>query len=205
MNLLGNGIYGSSSAKAGLYTNGNIIMGGDYGMIKFDTNPVRITSAYQLLISDRYSESGMASSGDTISIRAFSGTVHINSNYGVYAGTNRLDASSSKKVKKNIKPIKQKYIDKIYEEVKKMPMYTYDYKKKYGDDNHFGFIIEDIEGTYLEKLLRIEKDKEDKNVKRYSQQEYEKMNTLVIQVLMNKVEKLEKIINEKEKANGKTN
>lgn len=193
-NLFGSGIYGTSTSVAALYTNGNFIMGGTYGMVKFDTNPVRITTANKLLLSDNYGESSMATSGDTISIRAFNGTVHINSNYGVYAGTNRLDNPSSKNVKENIKPLKQELVHEIYEEVKKMPMYTYDYKKQYGDKNHFGFVLEDIENTCLKNILRIEQNKEDKNIKYYSQQSLEKMNTLLIQELMKKIDNQQKEI-----------
>lgn len=188
-NLLGNGIYGSSSAKAGLYTNGNIIMGGDYGMIKFDTNPVRITTASQLLISDRYSESSMASGYDTISIRAFSGQVHINSNYAVYANTVLLASGSSKKMKKNIKKLSQQDVDKIYNELKELPRYKYDYKEKYsGQKNNIGFIIEDFENKNLGKILHVNKG-EEKNTKYYSHDDLTLVNSIVIQELMKKIDK----------------
>ena len=195
-----NRLYSNSSKVASsLYSNGNFILGGNYGMVKFDTNPVRITTADKLLISDSYSASEMANSNDTISIRAFSGTVHINSNYGVYAGSNRLDGSSSKAIKKNIKPIDPKYVDEIYKEVNKMPLYTYDYLDKYGDKDDFGFIIEDIENTCLNRTLKINKNPDDEKVKNYGTLELNKMNLLLIKELMKKNEELEKRIKELER------
>ena len=189
----------SSKVASSLYSNGNFILGGNYGMVKFDTNPVRITTADKLLISDSYSASEMANSNDTISIRAFSGTVHINSNYGIYAGSNRLDGSSSKAIKKNIKPIDPKYVDEIYKEVNKMPLYTYDYLDKYGDKDDFGFIIEDIENTCLNRTLKINKNPDDEKVKNYGTLELNKMNLLLIKELMKKNEELEKRIKELER------
>lgn len=189
----------SANVASSIYRNGNVIFGGNYGMIKFDTNPVRITTADKLLISDSYSANSMVTSNDTISVRAYSGTVHINSNYGVYAGSNRLDGSSSKNVKENIKLIKQKYINEIYNEVDKMPFYTYDYKEKYGDKNDFGFIIEDIENTCLRDVLKISQNQDDKNVKNYGTLELNKMNLLLIKELMKKNQQLEKRIEDLER------
>lgn len=189
----------SANVASSIYRNGNVIFGGNYGMIKFDTNPVRITTADKLLISDSYSADSMATPNDTISVRAYSGTVHINSNYGVYAGSNRLDGSSSKNVKENIKLIKQKYINEIYNEVDKMPFYTYDYKEKYGDKNDFGFIIEDIENTCLRDVLKISQNQDDKNVKNYGTLELNKMNLLLIKELMKKNQQLEKRIEDLER------
>lgn len=182
-----------------IYKNGNVIFGGDYGLIKFDTDPVRITSAHLLLISDTYDASTMASASDTISIRAYNGSIHINSNYGVFAGNNRLDGSSSKNVKENIKEIKQDYIDEIYEEVKIMPFYTFDYKEKYGDKNNFGFIIEDIEDTCLKDVLKINESEDDKSVKHYGPLELNKMNLLLIKELMKKIEILQKRVDDLER------
>lgn len=195
-----NRLYSNSSKVASsLYSNGNFILGGNYGMAKFDTNPVRITTADKLLISDSYSASEMANSNDTISIRAFSGTVHINSNYGVYAGSNRLDGSSSRAIKENIKPIDPKYVDEIYKEVNKMPLYTYDYLDKYGDKDDFGFIIEDIENTCLNRTLKINKNPDDEKVKNYGTLELNKMNLLLIKELMKKNEELENRIKDLER------
>ena len=184
----------SSKVASAMYTNGNVIFGGNYGMIKFDTDPVRITTNNKMLFCDSYSEKNMASSLDTISIRAFNGQIHINSNFAVYSGSNRIDGSSSKAIKTNIKPIEKQYIDDIYLTVKSMPLYTYDYLEKYGDKDDFGFIIEDIENTCLKRVLKINQNINNPLVKNYGTLELSKMNLVLIKELMKKIEFLEEKI-----------
>ena len=181
----------ASRVASSINRNGNVIFGGNYGLIKFVTDPVRITTANKMVISDNYSASSLPTNNDTIAIRAYNGTIHINSNYGIYANNNRLDGSSSRNVKENIKKIKQEYINDIYREVNKMPFYTFDYKEKYGEKNQFGFIIEEIENSCLKEVLKIRQNEENELIKSYSPLELSKMNLLLIKELMKRNEKLE--------------
>ena len=195
-NISSSGLTATGKAACEINKNGNIVMAGNYGQIKFDTNPVRVTTASKMIISDNYNTSTMVGTNDTIAIRAFNGTVQINSNYGVYAGSNRLDGSSSKAIKENIKPIEEEYANDIYNEVKKMPYYTYDYKEKYGDKDNIGFVIEDIEDTCLKRVLKINQNGENKDVKNFGTVDLSKMNLLLIKMLMDKIETLEKALKE---------
>ena len=195
-NISSSGLTATGKAACEINKNGNIVMAGNYGQIKFDTNPVRVTTASKMIISDNYNTSTMVGTNDTIAIRAFNGTIQINSNYGVYAGSNRLDGSSSKAIKENIKPIEEEYANDIYNEVKKMPYYTYDYKEKYGDKDNIGFVIEDIEDTCLKRVLKINQNGENKDVKNFGTVDLSKMNLLLIKMLMDKIEALEKALKE---------
>lgn len=195
-----NSLYSTAAnVNSYLYTNGNVIFGGNYGLLNFNNNPVRITTASKLLISDSYSESSMATNNDTISVRAFSGTIHLNSNYGVYAGSNRLDSSSSKAIKCNIKAMSNSFKKMLYDEVKKIPLYLYDYKENYGDKNEFGFIIEDLENTNLKEILKFKQNENNKDIKYYSHENLSKMNLVLIKELIDKIEQLEKKVEELKK------
>ena len=167
--LTGSYLYAyGTNATSYLYNNGNVVFGGDYGYIKFDSDPVRITTASRMLISDRYGENSMVGANDTIAIRCFSGTLQLNSSVGVYANSVLLASGSSKKMKKNIKKLKQDEKDLIYKEVRDLPLYAYDYKDKYsGQKDNYGVIIEDFENNLLGKILHVTKDEEDKNVKHF--------------------------------------
>lgn len=194
-NLGTSAIYSTSAnVDSYIYSNGDVMFGGNYGMIKFDTDPVRITTAYKMLISDRYSASAIYNPNDTINIRCYNGTLHLNSSYGVYANDTLLASSSSKNVKKNIKRLSKRKIEELYENVKKMPSYEYNYKKKYcgGQKNNYGFIIEDFENSILGKILHVTQNQEDKNIKSYSYEDLTRVNTILIQELMKKIDKLEK-------------
>ena len=199
----------SANVDSYLYSNGNVLFGGNYGMIKFDTNPVRITTANQLLLSDSYSAGSMASSGDTISLRAYSGTIHINSNYGVYANSTLLSSGSARAMKENIEELSQEEIDEVYEEIKNLKSYKYDYKKQYagGQKDNYGFIIEDFENNTLGKILHVNKGIDDDKTKYYSHNDLTQINTILIQKLIKKIEKLEQenINLRKEIENGKNN
>lgn len=193
-------LYGNTSATCFLKNDGTFVLAGPKGQVKFDSATVRINTANKLLFSDRYNESGLPSINDTVAIRAYNGTVHINSSYGVYAGDNLLSGSSSKAIKENIIPITEDYINEIYDAVYNMPYYTYDYKDKYGDKDNIGFVIEDIEDTCLKRVLKINQNKDNKDVKNFGPVDLSKMNLLLIKTLMNKIEVLENKIKEMEES-----
>lgn len=178
----------SANVTSYIYKNGAVIFGGDYGLIKFDTNPVRITTASKMLISDSYSEDAMASANDTISVRAFNGTVHINSNYGVYANSTLLASGSSRNMKENIKELTKKDVNEIYNEIKNLKSYKYDYKDKYADGqkNNYGFIIEDFEDKKLGEILHVVGGEDE--TKYYSHEDLTRINTILIQEIMKKLE-----------------
>lgn len=100
--------------------------------------------------------------------------------------------SSSKATKKNIKPLIQKQKDEVYELIKQIPTKQYDYKKRYGKKFNYGFVIEDIEDTKLNDLLHITQNEENKDIKMYSTEDLVRLQLIVIQELMKKVEALEK-------------
>lgn len=110
--------------------------------------------------------------------------------YCTYNGST-VFGSSSKATKKNIKELKQKQKDEVYELIKGIPTKQYDYKKQYGKPFNYGFIIEDIEDTKLKDLLHITQNDENKDIKMYSTEDLVRLQLIVIQELMKKVEILE--------------
>lgn len=111
--------------------------------------------------------------------------------YCTYNGST-VFGSSSKATKENIKPLTQKQKDEVYELIKQIPTKQYDYKKEYGKPFNYGFVIEDIENTKLKDLLHITQNDENKDIKMYSTEDLVRLQLIVIQELMKKVEALEK-------------
>lgn len=76
--------------------------------------------------------------------------------------------------------------------IKDMNLYHYDFKSKYinGLKDNFGFIIEDIEDTILNRTLHVKQDEKDENVKYYSDGDLIRTLLIVVQQLQEKVEKL---------------
>ena len=68
----------------------------------------------------------------------------------------------------------------------------YDYKKEYGKPFNYGFVIEDIENTKLKDLLHITQAENNKDIKMYSTEDLVRLQLIVIQELIKKVEALEK-------------
>lgn len=112
----------------------------------------------------------------------------------LYVNNTPVGSSSSKNMKKNIKILNQNIKDELYDIVRKMNVYSYDFKKKYvrGLKNNVGFIIEDIEDTLLAKVLHIKSDKNDRNIKYYSDNDLTRVNLILIKELMKKVDDLER-------------
>lgn len=111
--------------------------------------------------------------------------------YCTYNGST-VFGSSSKATKENIKPLTQKQKDEVYGLIKQIPTKQYDYKKEYGKPFNYGFVIEDIESTKLKDLLHITQNDENKDIKMYSTEDLVRLQLIVIQELMKKVEALEK-------------
>lgn len=111
--------------------------------------------------------------------------------YCTYNGST-VFGSSSRATKENIKPLTQKQKDEVYELIKQIPTKQYDYKKQYGKSFNYGFIIEDIEDSKLKDLLHITQNEENKDIKMYSTEDLVRLQLIVIQELIKKVEALEK-------------
>lgn len=100
--------------------------------------------------------------------------------------------SSSKNMKTNITQITIDEQNQIYDIVKNMAFYSYNYKPKYLNDSslYHGFIIEDIENTVLKSYLHFTQSKVDKNIKDFNPIELSKMNLMLIHTLQQKIEAL---------------
>ncbi len=110
--------------------------------------------------------------------------------YCTYNGTT-VFGSSSKATKENIVDLKDEQKEEVYELIKTIPTKQYDYKKQYGKPFNYGFIIEDIEDTKLKDLLHITQAENNEDIKMYSTEDLARLELITIQMLMNKIEKLE--------------
>ena len=104
-----------------------------------------------------------------------------------------INEASSIKMKENILPINQDFIETLYQEVKNLKLYSFDYIKKYINDdiqrkNKYGFMIEDIKEKNIGKLLDIE---ENNDIALYSGKGLAKLDLILIKMLIEKIEKLE--------------
>ena len=109
-----------------------------------------------------------------------------------YVNGTPVGSSSSKNMKKNIRLLKEKEKNEIYDTIKNMNLYHYDFKDKYinGLKDNFGFLIEDIENTILNRTLHIKQDKKDKNIKYYSDGDLIRTLLIVIQEMQKKIDKI---------------
>ena len=196
--------YGGDGGNNGarLYRDGRIYMKSDSGWLNCGSGGA-ILNGNHVVISDQIGTSGQVDSNTSISLRAFYGHLHLNSNVAVYANNTLLASGSSKNMKTNIKVMTEKDKKEIFKEVKELPLYTYDYKKKYsGQKNNYGIIIEDFEDKLLGKVLHVVSSNEDKNIKNFSHDDLNKVNLIVIKQLIDKIESLENKVN---KLEGKIN
>lgn len=121
----------------------------------------------------------------------------------IYANGSAIGGSSSKNTKTNIKELSQEKKNELYELIKDIPLFEYDYKPKYGKEINYGFLIEDIENTKLNDLLHIVKVNED--IKTYCSEDLTRLNLIMIKELIKKVEKLENKIKELESDDNEEN
>ena len=183
--------------------NGNVEFRNDNGYFAIGSNSVNLHGSgmqHPVTISDMLANSGTGDVNASIGIRAYYGNINISSNEytvvkgasGVYINNQFYSGSSSINTKENLKPLTNKQIVEIYEVLKNLDIYQYDYKKKYGGrKNNIGFLVEDIENTALEKYLHVYKDEEDKNRKSYNNEDLIKAVLIALQELMKRVDKNE--------------
>lgn len=192
--------YGGDGGNNGarLYRDGRIYMKSNNGWLNCGSGGA-ILNGNRVVISDQIGTSGQVDSNTSISLRAFYGHLHLNSSVAVYANNTLLASGSSKNMKTNIKVMTEKDKQEIFKEVKELPLYTYDYKKKYsGQKNNYGIIIEDFEDKLLGKVLHVVSSNEDKNIKNFSHDDLNKVNLIVIKQLIDKIESLENKVNKLE-------
>ena len=132
------------------------------------------------------------SAASRIDIGAASTTVNIKGN------AYRND--SSRNLKTKIKLLSKTEKEEIYNAYKNQNTYTYYYKKSYGDEHkkRYGFILDEMEDTILKETLDIQ-NLDDKGTKNYNPLDLSRTNFIVIKLLQDKIETLQKEIEELKK------
>lgn len=138
----------------------------------------------------RWGETGSERSAVTCA----DGALYLTTTGVIYANGVAIGGSSSRATKENITDLSQESKNELYNLIKNIPLKQYDYKSQYGKKNNYGFIIEDIEDTKLNNLLHIVQNQNNKDIKNYSSEDLTRLELVVIQELMKKVEKLEESI-----------
>lgn len=174
------------NATSGVQISSN---GGSPSFPSKDINILGLNGA-SVYLACRYGDSGSERSAVTCA----NGALYLASAGAIYANGVAIGGSSSRATKKNIVDLKQGQKEELYELIKNIPLKQYDYKKQYGKKINYGFIIEDIEDTKLNDLLHITQNPNNKDVKNYSSEDLARLELVVIQELMKKVEKLEELI-----------
>ncbi len=199
-----------SSGDSYINKNGNIVFKNDNGLLAAGgaVNFLKGNgSQHPVVISDMLGQNDTSWSTATVGIVARYGNIALTAKPsgstgttgiimntgtgGVSLNNSTIHAGSSRKMKKHIKKLKKKQKEEIYNAVKEMPLYKYDYKKKFynGDKNQYGFIIEDIENTIIKDVIHINKD--DNGYKQFNATDLPKLNLIIIKELMEKIENLE--------------
>lgn len=120
------------------------------------------------------------------------GELRLKSAGAIYANGVAIGGSSSIATKTNIVDLTDEQKTELYNLLKDIPMKQYDYKPLYGKEFNYGFIIEDIENTKLNDLLHIAQSDINEDIKVYSSEDLTRLELIVIQELMKKIERLEK-------------
>lgn len=166
-----------TSASSPLYINAN--NGVNIGGIKF---------------YDNYIHAGNLAMGGNY-LNADSGNLNLNtgSSNAVYANGTRVGSYCDKRTKKNIKELTNEDKEKLLQEIRELPTYSYDYKKEYGGEtNNLGIIIQDFEDNeILGKVLHIT---EYLGMKKYNHEDLSQVNLILIQTLLERIDKLEEEI-----------
>lgn len=144
-------------------------------------------------------------SRNTINIGMASNTIYpLNYNaQNIYVGgssthiylNGTIHTGSSRGIKRKIKELKAKELEEIYNSYKNQKVYSYNYKKKYDSDyqrRRYGFILDEMENTKIGDMIGIKQSITDKNVKTYNADDLAKANFIMIKILLEKIEKLEK-------------
>lgn len=103
--------------------------------------------------------------------------------------------TSSKNMKKNIREISAIEQKKLYNSIRDMKFYEYEYKDKYNPysigEKQRGFIIEDIENTLINEYLKTKQDETDPNIKSFDPIGLNKLTLNMVSMLAKKVDYLE--------------
>lgn len=174
------------NATSGVQISSN---GGSPSFPSSDVNILGLNGA-SVYLACRYGDSGSERSAVTCA----NGALYLASSGAIYANGVAIGGSSSRATKENIIDLSQENKDELYTLIKDIPLKQYDYKSQYGKKNNYGFIIEDIENTKLNNLLHIVQNQNNKDIKNYSSEDLTRLELVVIQELMKKVEKLEELI-----------
>lgn len=182
---INNGVRLNASSGVQISSNG--------GSPSFNSTNIDILGLYgaSVYLACRYGNEGSERS----SVTCANGALYLASAGAIYANGVQIGGSSSKATKENIINLSNEKKNELYDLIKNIPLKQYDYKEQYGKKINYGFIIEDIENTKLNTLLHIVQNKENKNIKNYSTEDLARLELVVIQELMKKVEKLEGLIN----------
>ena len=103
--------------------------------------------------------------------------------------------TSSKNMKKNIREISNIEQKKLYNSIRDMKFYEYEYKDKYNPygigEKQRGFIIEDIENTPINEYLKTKQDETDPNIKSFDPMGLNRLTLNMVSMLAKKVDYLE--------------
>ena len=157
----------------------NTILEGKQGSIVWSANVVNIGRASNTF-------SALNTDTPSIYIGGSSSTVYIKGN--VYGG-------SSRAIKNNIVELSIEELNSIYDSYKNQKIYSFNYKKEYNDNytkKRYGFILDEMENTKIGDMINILQDTKDKNIKTYNPEDLSKANFIMIKILQDKIEKLEK-------------
>lgn len=216
------------SRETTIATNGDVSIYPDAGgVFRFAQGGVRLNATYGVAISSNGGTNIYASDNNvdikscydaTTYIGCMSGNgtgersaigirydqLYLKSNYGsIYANGVAIGGSSSINTKENIKDLTEDKKQELYLMLKNIPLKEYDYKEQYGKKENYGFLIEDIENTKLNNLLHIVRNEVNPDIKVYSSEDLTRLELIVIQELMKKIETLEEKIEKLERESDK--
>ena len=204
VSLYGSTTWGTMRIRRG--TNASVDFpcnGGRLMLGSTDSSGIALTSAGPVCISDNYDDVGTGDANASVGIRAHYGNVRIATSYsgggitlvtnggGVWLDGTQIHAGSSKTIKKNITELDQNFTNLVYNNVKDMRLYKYDYKDGFynGAKNQYGFILEELTDTAVEKVLHIKDDKV--YSKTFNNDDLPRLNLIIIKELQKKIEHLE--------------
>lgn len=181
--------------------------GGRLMLASTAANGIALTSAGPVCISDYYDDVGTGDVNATVGIRARNGNIRLATSYddgtnkgaivlstaggGVWLDGTQIHAGSSRTIKKNITELDQNFTDLVYNNVKDMRLYKYDYKDGFynGAKDQYGFILEELKDTTVEEVLHIKDD--EVYSKTFNNDDLPRLNLIVIKELQKKIEELE--------------
>ncbi len=128
-------------------------------------------------------------------INADNGDVRVQtaSNKAFYINGVQVGGTSDRNAKENIKELTNDDKEKLLQEIRELPTYSYDFKEDYGGQkDNLGIIIQDFENNdILGKTLHIT---EYKGIKKYNHEDLSQIDLILIKTLLEKIDKLEEEI-----------